>query len=530
MDLLTRRTVYDIIKEKRGERMRPNVLFFFADQFRFDAIAAHGNPHIKTPNLDRLIREGVTFTNAYTPSPVCVAARCSLHYGQYPIHTNCYENSKMPEDGRLSYVDALTRAGYRTHAIGKCHFSPDKYALRGYESREYQEEIGFKDMSRENYMNDLIAAGFDYCIEPHGVRSEMYYIPQPARMPQRLHPTQWIGDRTMAFLDEQKVSDRPWYLFSSFIHPHPPFAPPSPWHTLYRSEEMPLPKLPENYEGLQIFINKIQNRSKYKNRGWDEHLLRTMKAYYYACVSFVDYQIGRVIERLEENGQLENTLILFASDHGELLGDYGCFGKRSMHDAAAHIPLIARGGDFVGGKRCDTPVSLVDIAPTLISIGGADRSDMLLDGKDLVGIFCGDQSRRGVYSFFSSKRKVQRLCGKENFDFSDEAWDFAGMNMMYAERDLKYFYSFPDDKEILFDNASDPEQTKNYASERPEELAYMRGELIKMLEMENKAYFTEGGKFNPPAIPIIPENPDWGLIHQDFAPEYFDFSVLDGYK
>ena len=116
--------------------MRPNILFFFADQFRFDAIAAHGNPHIKTPNLDRLIREGVTFTNAYTPSPVCVAARCSLHYGQYPIHTNCYENSKMPVDGRLSYVDALTRAGYRTHAIGKCHFSPDKYALRGFESRE----------------------------------------------------------------------------------------------------------------------------------------------------------------------------------------------------------------------------------------------------------------------------------------------------------------------------------------------------------------------------------------------------------
>ncbi len=512
--------------------MRPNVLFFFADQFRFDAIAAHGNPHIKTPNLDRLIREGVTFTNAYTPSPVCVAARCSLHYGQYPIHTGCYENSKMPEDGRISYVEALTRAGYRTHAIGKCHFTPDKYALRGFESREYQEEIGFKDMSREDYMNDLIDAGFDYCIEPHGIRSEMYYIPQPARMPQRLHPTQWIGDRTVAFLDEQKESDRPWYLFSSFIHPHPPFSPPSPWHTLYRSEEMPLPNLPDNYEELQIFINKAQNRSKYKDRGRDEHLLRTMKAYYYACVSFVDYQIGRVLDRLEENGQLENTLILFASDHGELLGDYGCFGKRSMHDAAAHIPLIARGGSFVGGKICDTPVSLVDIAPTLLSVCGADGSDMALDGKDLGDVFAGNRERKGVYSFFSSKKKVQGYCGRDCLSFlpTVEARDFAGMNMMYAERDFKYFYSFPDAREILFDNASDPDQTKNHAAERPEELRYMRGELIKMLRREGKAYFVEDGEFKPPFIATIPENPDAGLMHQDFTPEYFDFSVLEGYK
>ena len=155
---------------------------------------------------------------------------------------------------------------------------------------------------------------------------------------------------------------------------------------------------------------------------------------------------------------------------------------------------------------------------------------MSLDGKELAGIYGGDDERKGVYSFFSAKRKVQRLCGKESVDLSDEAWDFAGMNMMYAERDLKYFYSFPDGKEILFDNASDPDQTRNHALERPEELDYMRGELIKMLEREGKAYFVKEGRFAPPVTATVPDVPNWGLAHQDFSPEYFDFSVLEGYK
>lgn len=514
--------------------MRPNILFFFTDQLRFDAIASHNNPHIKTPNLDRLIERGTTFTNAYTPSPVCVAARCSMHYGQYPIHTGCWSNDSMPDDGRTSYVEALTQAGYVTHAIGKCHFTPDPYALRGFQHREYQEEMGFEQMEKEDYLNFLIQNGYKHAIEPHGVRSEMYYIPQPSRLPQRLHPSQWVADRSKHFIEHQ-TQDQPWYLFSSFIHPHPPFAPPTPWHTLYRTVDMPYPNRPDGYESLQLLINKLQNRYKYRDNGIDNNLIRTLKAYYYACVSFVDYQIGRVLQSLEQTGQLENTIILFSSDHGELLGDYGCFGKRSMHNSAAKIPLIVCGGEFDGGNVCDAPVSLIDIAPTLLRIGRATLSSHSLDGEDLRTVLYHETNRKGVYSFFSATHEVQLMCDTTQLDklkHDKEQYIFSCINMMYAEKDFKYIYSAPDNKELLFDEVHDSKECHNKAGVPlyAEKLRYMRKELIAYLEKNGYRSLIDGERFQPLIHPEILDNPDAGLLLQDMHPDWFDFSVLKGYQ
>ncbi|HEX2948660.1 MAG TPA: sulfatase-like hydrolase/transferase, partial [Armatimonadota bacterium] len=187
---------------------RPNVLLILTDQQRADTIGALGNPVIRTPNLDRLCAEGTAFTSTFTPSPVCVPARCSLHYGQYPLHTGCYENDcAMPAD-RPSFVDLLSDAGYRTHGIGKCHFTPDGLALRGFQSREYQEEI-VASPEQDDYLTYLHANGFAHICDPHGIRGEMYYVPQPAQMPATLHPTQWIGDRAVDFLHAQTAS-QPW--------------------------------------------------------------------------------------------------------------------------------------------------------------------------------------------------------------------------------------------------------------------------------------------------------------------------------
>lgn len=512
--------------------MPKNVLLIFTDQFRFDAIAAHGNPYVKTPNLDRLVQRGTTFTNAYTPSPVCVAARCSLHYGAYPTSTDCYGNHPMPSQNVTSYVHLLSRAGYTTHAIGKCHFNPDPYSLRGYESREYQEEMGFRDMSKETYIQTLIDRGYGYAIEPNGVRSEMYYIPQPSRLPQELHPTQWIGDRTITFLKEQ-TADKPWYLFSSFIHPHPPFAPPSPWHTLYRGEDMPPPFVPESSEELQLLINKLQNRYKYRDGGTDLKLLQMMKAYYYACVSFVDHQIGRILDILESTGQMENTVIIFTADHGELLGDFGCFGKRSMHDAAAKIPLIVCGGEFDGGGVCDTPVSLIDIAPTLLRIAGEPLYDGF-EGEDLGAILRGETQRRGVYSFYSSTGEISRIpSGRAALEALKNGKEktFACMNMMYAEKDLKYVYSAPDNREWFFDRAVGGDGTDlSDNAEYAQRLDYMRGCLIEFLKSKQCDTFTDGERFKPPFRVKMPSDPHVGLIRQDFAPAWFDFDVLKPYK
>jgi len=352
---------------------QPNILLIFPDMQRADTVHALGNPVIKTPNLDRLAREGTAFTSAYSPCPVCVPARWCMHYGQYVGNSGLSSNGRMPDDNDQSIPAVLGKAGYRTQAIGKCHFTPDRHATRGFEHRLSQEE-GCSKPDQDDYVRWLRDNEYNYD-EPHGTRGEMYYTPQVSLHGEADHPSQWIGDRSIDFIQEQVEAEKPWFLMSSFIHPHPPFAPPKPWHKLYRAPYMPLPNVPPDSESLWTWINRNQNRYKYRDQGIDQNLIRGIKAYYYATISFVDYQVGRILETLEEQNQLENTLILFTSDHGEYLGDYNCFGKRSMHDASSRIPMLARlPGRFPAGVRCDAPVSLVDILPTLAAAAATDAS------------------------------------------------------------------------------------------------------------------------------------------------------------
>jgi arylsulfatase A-like enzyme len=156
---------------------RPNILHIFVEQQRADTIGALGNPYIKTPNLDKLVQSGVSFTNAYSPSPVCIAARCSMIYGQYPQNTGCYENTEMPTDERETFMGALSRSGYRTHGIGKCHFTPDADALRGFETRLSQEELS-ESTEQDDYLNYLQNHGFDYVGNPFGARAKCITFPR----------------------------------------------------------------------------------------------------------------------------------------------------------------------------------------------------------------------------------------------------------------------------------------------------------------------------------------------------------------
>ena len=472
------------------------MLLILTDQQRADTIGALGNPIIATPNLDRLAQGGVAFTSAYTPSPVCVAARCSLIYGQYPYHTGCYDNGfPMPEDGRQTFIGALTAAGYRTHGIGKCHFTGDLHGMRGFQTREFQEEL-VRDRDADDYLRYLRGHGFGHVTDPHGVRGEMYYVPQPAQMPAALHPTQWVGDRATAFIQEQ-AGERPWLLYAGFIHPHPPFSPPAPWHKLYRAPLMPLPHVPQDVEALWTYVNRWQNRYKYRDQGMDQNLVRCLKAYYYACISFIDFQVGRMLDALEATGQLDNTLILYTSDHGELLGDYHCFGKRSMHDACARVPLLARlPGRFAADQRCDRLASLVDIAATVLAATGTNFDSHELDGLDLAALAAGAPERGAIFS------QIQRE-GLAIYTAVTERW--------------KYAYSAADQQEFLFDRHTDPLETRNRAGLPfvQHELETMRRLLVDELRAAGEAAALDGERWQVyPRLSMAPD-PDTGLLVQD---------------
>lgn len=492
---------------------KTNVLLIFTDMQRADTIHALGNPIIKTPNLDRLVKDGTAFSSCYSPSPVCIPARCCMHYGLYPQKTGLFDNGTMPPDNGKSIPAILSKNGYITQAIGKCHFTPDRQAMRGFQQRLTQEECCSKP-DEDDYCKWLRDNGYDFD-EPHGTRGEMYYIPQISLHSEKDHPSTWIGDRSIDFINEHADGEQPWMLFSSFIHPHPPFAPPKPWHKLYRAPDMPLPFVPEDSDTLNTWINRKQNRYKYRDNGIDNNLMRNIKAYYYATISFIDYQIGRMLDTLEKNKELDNTLIIFTSDHGEYLGDYNCFGKRSMHDASSKVPMIVRfPRSFKAGNICEQPVSLVDVLPTIAAATNTDISNADCDGIDMAELASENCKRKLVFSQFSS-----------------------GSTAIYmaVSREWKYIYSAGDSREFLFDRINDSHESSNKAGlpslqHARKEMKHGMLEYLKS-EKATEAYVeTEAGldwKKYPAYDFSYLDDPDAGLILQDH-----DAFVLNrsGYK
>lgn len=389
--------------------MKKNIVLLFTDQQRYDTLH---NDMLQTPNLDALCKSGVTFTRAYTPSPVCVPARLSMNYGIYPATSGCADNGFCDMSGRKNLFEVLGENGYHTQGIGKMHFSSDKYGLHGFTKRDTQEEI-FAPGDNDDYRKYLDDSGYTHIFDHHGQRSEMYYLPQIAQMPARHHPTQWVGDRSVEFIRNYR-EEKPFLLMSSFIHPHPPFCPPTPWNKLYRMVNMPSPFVPEHSEALLTYFNKKQNRYKGIDNGINGYTVRTLKAFYYACISFIDYQVGRIVAELKNRGIYEDTLILFASDHGELLGDYNCYGKRTMLDAACRIPLVVKGPGFTADSLCGKPASLVDLFPTILSFAGISPEGLGLEGKNLSRVADGAERREAVYSQYSDGDTALYMIATEN--------------------------------------------------------------------------------------------------------------------
>jgi len=439
---------------------RPNVLLVMLDQMRWDAIAAHGNPVVRTPAMDELCRRGTTFSRAYTPSPVCVPSRAALLTGLLPHRSGVVSNGTPLAEGTDTVAHALRRAGYATAAIGKMHFTPVR-ADHGFDRMELSEEIPDR-VEDDDYLQDLVAAGFGHVEEPHGVRHELYYTPQPSQLPEQHHTTAWTGRRTVAYLEERAERDEPFFCFTSFIKPHPPFDPPSPWHRMYDPLDMPDPvREPGELEALS-FQQRLQHRVKWMPPDADLLRLRTMRAYYYACVSFVDAWLGEILATLERTGLAENTLVVLTSDHGEYLGDHWSFGKRGFHEVTAGIPLVVAGPGVRAGVESDALVMLPDVTATLADAAGAEPVERP-DGESLRPLLAGERATHHAW-----------LPGQLG----------SGPTALYMATDTrwKYVHGAADQREWLFD-LSDPRETQDLSGDpaAKAELQRLRGLLVDRL-------------------------------------------------
>lgn len=426
-------------------RSRPNLLLIMCDQLRFDALRAAGNEHIQTPNLDRLCAEGVRFAYGYTESPVCVSARAICMTGQLPLRTGIFDNGYPLPTEYPTLMSRLRKAGYFTQAVGKMHFSPVR-EHHGFDRMWLSEEVP-RHVEHDEFLQSVLAAGYGHVEEPHGIRHELYYVPQISQLPEHLHTTAWTAQRTIDFIAERAHENTPFFCWTSFIKPHPPFDPPSPWHRLYRSTDMPLPVRSKNEIAWHTWFQRSQNRSKWMDLFPDDNLLRSMKAYYYACVSFVDSWVGEILTALADTRQRENTVIMFVADHGEFLGDHYAFGKRNYHEPACHIPyIISWSGTLPEGAVREHLVGLQDITPTLLRAAGIEDDCPKFDGMSLLAA-AGDEAAPGRPYLFGQIKE-------ENLGM------YCAMN-----EEWKYVYCAPDRMELLLNYRDGGNELVNHAHE-----------------------------------------------------------------
>ncbi len=362
--------------------MPPNILWICTDQQRWDTIHSLGNPHIRTPNIDRVVREGVAFTHAYCQSPICTPSRASFLTGQYAstVH-GCMNGNDVWDEAAPLVTKLLKDVGYDCGLAGKLHLAGAAYRI---EPRP--QDDGYRVFAWSHDPNDRWPTGHAYA---DWVRSQGYNLAElhkrPGGIPPELHQTTWCAGQAIAFMQEARSG--PWLMSVNIFDPHAPFNPPQEYLDRYDPDALPGPYFRESDLAAQAKLAGVDFQNP--PRRPEELNAKWVQAAYYAMIELIDDNVGRMLDALEETGQRENTLVIFMSDHGETLGDHGLLLKGNrFYEGLVRVPLIwSWPGHFPAGLVSDALVELTDIAPTLLELGGAPPSPMA--GRSLLRILTG---------------------------------------------------------------------------------------------------------------------------------------------
>ncbi len=369
---------------------RPNILFIMVDEMRWDAMSSERHPVVATPNLDRLAKQGVRFSNAYTVAPVCSPARTCVFTGRYADVHGVTTNQIPAHDGEIFMPSMLKHYGYHTAIAGKLHYMPKRYDFGFDQFWTFTDEGPAPELGYMSYLE-----------KKHGSRAKFPIVPgtcpQPDdplyrdigvfRYPERDFETEWITDRSLEYLRSRKESPQPWFLFSSYLKPHSPSVEPKRYFDKYNPADIPIPKLPANIKELRA---AQQGRGKRKFID-DERMLRIMSAAYYGAISHIDDHVGKLLSELDRLGMADNTLVLFTADHGNMLGDRGRMFKSVMYEGSSHVPLIWRGpkGSPENSGRVETKIiENTDLLPTVFEAVGIG-TPAGVQGQSFLKLACG---------------------------------------------------------------------------------------------------------------------------------------------
>jgi choline-sulfatase len=370
-----------------------NLLFILSDEHNKRVTGCYGHPLVRTPNLDALAARGTRFTSAYTNCPICVPARASFATGRYVHQVRCWDNAIAYEGQAPSWSHRLMAQGHHVASIGKLHYkAPDPKA------NGFAEEI--LPMHIVDGVGDLLGL----------IRDELPRRAGALRLGPEAGPgeseyTRYdrsIAEATVQWLETEapRHRDRPWALYVGFVSPHFPLIAPPQFYDLYPEDAVPWPELyAEADRPRHPFIDAMR-RCLCFDEPFDAPMVRRAIAAYFGLVSFLDDNVGRVLRALDATGLAGTTRVVYSSDHGDNLGTRGLWGKSTMYEESAGIPMLMAGPEVPAGAVCDTPVTLADGFPTFIhSLGAApDPHDRDLPGASLLDVARGLAPDRTILS------------------------------------------------------------------------------------------------------------------------------------
>jgi arylsulfatase A-like enzyme len=464
---------------------RRNVLLIVVDQWRADFVPHLGAGFLRTPNLDRLCREGVTFRNHVTTAVPCGPARASLLTGLYLMNHRAVQNT-VPLDARHTNLGKeLRRVGYDPALIGYTTTTPDPRATAPQDPRfttlgdlmDGFRSVGAFEPSMDGYFGWLAHKG--YALPP---RREDIWLPEgvdavpgatdrPCRIPKALSDSAYFTERALTYLKGR--GEKPWFLHLGYYRPHPPFIAPAPYNAMYHAADMPAPVRAASWQAeaeqhplLRFYLEGTSQGSFFHGAGGaatalDAAAIRPMRATYCGLISEIDDCLGQVFAHLDATGQWEDTLVLFTSDHGEQLGDHWLLGKIGYHDESFRIPLVVKDPErpHRAGLVEDAFTESVDVMPTILDWLGA-AAPRTADGRSLLPLLEGalPPDWRDLLHY--------------EYDFRDIHYSKAetalGLGMdessLCVVQDGRYKYvHFAALPPLFFDLAADPHQFRNLA-------------------------------------------------------------------
>lgn len=371
---------------------KPNILFIMTDQMRGDCMGVAGHPDVKTPYLDHLASMGTRYTNAYTAVPSCIAARCAIHTGlKQENHKRVGYQDRVTWNYKHTLAGELAKNGYYTQCVGKMHVHPLRN-LMGFHNVELHDGYlhNYRSANLPYYENQRVADDYNYWLKSElGINTDITdtgvecnsFIARPWIYEEKYHPTNWVTNRSIDFLRRRDRS-KPFFLMASYLRPHPPFDAPQCYFDMYKDMDLTPPKM-----GDWADKERLNEKGRFFDADTgpvDRELMRQAQIGYYACISHLDNQIGRLIDSLKDDGSYKDTVIIFTSDHGELLGDNLTYRKIRPYQGSINIPMIIANDKRVKkGEVCDSLVELRDILPTTLDIAGG-KVPQSIDGMSIL--------------------------------------------------------------------------------------------------------------------------------------------------